>query len=343
MNAYETWIAFQTILIREIRRFTRIWVQTLLPPVITMALYFVIFGTLIGSRIGEMGGFSYMQFVVPGLIMMSVLTNAYANVVSSFYGNKFQRSIEEQLIAPIPNWVILAGYIAGGVARGLCIGLIVTLLSLFFTHLHIQHWGVMVSVVLLTSILFSLAGLINAVYAKSFDDISIIPTFVLTPLTYLGGVFYSINLLPPFWQTCLADQSNSLYGECIPLRRTRHQRCQYPFCFWNDHIFYYRCRCICDALAEQRPGPAQLMAMDYSQLPLGKHTAYGDQYDASLLVAVPRSHTRDFWHDNTALPFNGIDNWTGYEVSWLDRKGKPHVACLLLSYKAETANIVEIK
>jgi ABC-2 type transport system permease protein len=200
MNAHEIWIAFQTILTREIRRFTRIWVQTLLPPAITMGLYFVIFGTLIGSRIGEMGGFTYMEFVVPGLIMMSVLTNSYANVVSSFYGNKFQRSIEEQLIAPIPNWVILAGYVAGGVARGLCIGLIVTTLSLFFTKLHIQHWGVMISVVLLTSILFSLAGLINAVYAKSFDDISIIPTFVLTPLTYLGGVFYSINLLPPFWQ-----------------------------------------------------------------------------------------------------------------------------------------------
>lgn len=201
MSPYEIWIAFQTILVREIRRFTRIWVQTLLPPAITMGLYFVIFGTLIGSRIGDMGGFSYMQFVVPGLIMMSVLTNSYANVVSSFYGNKFQRSIEEQLIAPIPNWVILAGYVAGGVARGLCIGLIVTTLSLFFTKLHIQHWGIMISVVLLTSILFSLAGLINAVYAKSFDDISIIPTFVLTPLTYLGGVFYSINLLPPFWQS----------------------------------------------------------------------------------------------------------------------------------------------
>ena len=201
MNAYETWIAFQTIVIREIRRFSRIWMQTLLPPVITMGLYFVIFGKLIGSRIGEMGGFTYMEFVVPGLIMMSVLTNAYSNVVSSFYGNKFQHSIEEQLIAPIPNWVILAGYITGGVARGLLIGVIVTLLSLFFTRLHIQHWGVMISVVLLTSILFSLAGLINAVYAKSFDDISIIPIFVLTPLTYLGGVFYSINLLPPFWQS----------------------------------------------------------------------------------------------------------------------------------------------
>lgn len=200
MNSQEIWIAFYTLLSREIRRFTRIWMQTLLPPAITMALYFVIFGTLIGSRIGEMHGYSYMQFVVPGLIMMSVITNAYSNVVSSFFGNKFQHSIEEQLIAPIPNWVILVGYVAGGVARGLCVGLIVTLLSLFFTRLHVEHWGTMFAVVLLTSILFSLAGLINAIYAKSFDDISIIPTFVLTPLTYLGGVFYSIDLLPSFWQ-----------------------------------------------------------------------------------------------------------------------------------------------
>ncbi len=200
MNSQEIWIAFYTLLSREIRRFMRIWMQTLLPPAITMALYFVIFGTLIGSRIGEMHGYSYMQFVVPGLIMMSVITNAYSNVVSSFFGNKFQHSIEEQLIAPIPNWVILVGYVAGGVARGLCVGLIVTLLSLFFTRLHVEHWGTMFAVVLLTSILFSLAGLINAIYAKSFDDISIIPTFVLTPLTYLGGVFYSIDLLPSFWQ-----------------------------------------------------------------------------------------------------------------------------------------------
>lgn len=201
MNSQETWIAFCTLLTREIRRFTRIWLQTLLPPAITMGLYFVIFGTLIGSRIGNMQGYNYMQFVVPGLIMMSVITNAYSNVVSSFFGNKFQHSIEEQLVAPIPNWVILAGYVSGGVARGICVGLIVTLLSLFFTQLHIQHWFTMISVVLLTSILFSLAGLINAVHAKSFDDISIIPTFVLTPLTYLGGVFYSIDLLPSFWQS----------------------------------------------------------------------------------------------------------------------------------------------
>jgi ABC-2 type transport system permease protein len=210
MNAYETWIAFCTIVVKEIRRFTRIWVQTLLPPAITMGLYFVIFGKLIGSRIGEMGGFSYMEFVVPGLIMMSVLTNAYSNVVSSFYSNKFQRSIEEQLIAPIPNWVILAGYVAGGVARGLCVGIIVTMLSLFFTRLQVQHPLLMIAIVLLTAILFSLAGLINAVYAKSFDDISIIPTFVLTPLTYLGGVFYSINLLPPFWQA-LSQANPILY------------------------------------------------------------------------------------------------------------------------------------
>lgn len=200
MNTAELYIAFQTILLKEIRRFSRIWIQTLLPPVITMGLYFVIFGALIGKRIGNMGGFDYMQFVVPGLIMMSVITNSYSNVVSSFYGNKFQHSIEELLISPTPNWIILLGYIAGGVARGICIGVIVTFLSLFFTQLHIQHWMITVLVVLLTSILFSLAGLINAIYAKSFDDISIIPTFILTPLTYLGGVFYSINLLPPFWQ-----------------------------------------------------------------------------------------------------------------------------------------------
>lgn len=194
------WIAFITILRKEIRRFMRIWVQTLIPPAITMALYFVIFGSLIGSRIGEMGGFDYMSFVVPGLIMMSVINNSYSNVVSSFYSAKFTRSIEELQVSPTPSYVILLGYVAGGMARGLAVGLIVTLLSLFFTRLSVQHLGVTVSVVILTSILFSLAGLINAIYANSFDDISIIPTFVLTPMTYLGGVFYSISLLPEFWQ-----------------------------------------------------------------------------------------------------------------------------------------------
>jgi ABC-2 type transport system permease protein len=194
------WVSFNTIVRKEIRRFMRIWVQTLLPPAITMALYFVIFGALIGARIGEMGGFSYMEFVVPGLIMMSVLTNSYSNVVSSFYSAKFQHSIEELLVSPTPNYIILGGYIVGGVCRGLAVGFIVTLLSLFFTKLQIHHLGITVAIVVLTSVLFSLMGLINAVFANSFDDISIIPTFVLTPLTYLGGVFYSIDLLPSFWQ-----------------------------------------------------------------------------------------------------------------------------------------------
>ena len=200
MEFLAQWISYKTIVRKEIQRFTRIWVQTLVPPAITMALYFVIFGALIGSRIGEMGGFSYMEFVVPGLIMMSVLTNSYSNVVSSFYSAKFQHSIEELLVSPTPNYVILAGYISGGVCRGLAVGLIVTLLSLFFTKLQIHNLPVTLLIVLLTSILFSLMGLINAVFANSFDDISIVPTFVLTPLTYLGGVFYSIDLLSEFWQ-----------------------------------------------------------------------------------------------------------------------------------------------
>jgi ABC-2 type transport system permease protein len=194
------WIAFNTLLVREIRRFFRIWPQTLLPPAITMTLYFIIFGNLIGSRIGEMGGFSYMEYIVPGIIMMSVINNAYANVASSFFSSKFQNHIEEMLVAPIPNHLILAGYVAGGTARGLCVGLIVTLVSLFFTHLSIAHIFITISMVILSAILFALGGFINAVYARSFDEISIIPTFILTPLTYLGGVFYSISLLPDFWQ-----------------------------------------------------------------------------------------------------------------------------------------------
>ncbi len=193
--------AFFTILIREIRRFTRIWPQTLLPPAVTMTLYFIIFGNLIGSRIGEMGGFDYMSFIVPGLIMMSVITNSYANVASSFFSMKFQRSIEELLVSPVPNWIILAGFVCGGMARGLGIGVIVTLVSMAFTHLTIHNPAMMVVTVILTSALFSLGGFINAMLATKFDDISIIPTFILTPLTYLGGVFYSIQLLPEFWQT----------------------------------------------------------------------------------------------------------------------------------------------
>ncbi|MFL0796614.1 MAG: ABC transporter permease [Cellvibrionaceae bacterium] len=200
MKPQAQWIAFSTIVRREIRRFMRIWMQTLLPPAITMTLYFIIFGALIGSRIGEMDGFSYMEFVVPGLIMMSVLTNSYSNVVSSFFSTKFQRNIEELLVSPVPNYIILLGYVVGGVSRGLMVGLVVILVSLLFTDLNIHNVGVMIAIVLLTAILFSLAGFINAVFARNFDDISIVPTFVLTPLTYLGGVFYSMSLLPEFWQ-----------------------------------------------------------------------------------------------------------------------------------------------
>lgn len=200
MTWREKYIAFQTILVKEILRFMRIWVQTVLPPMITTALYFIIFGNLIGSRLGEMEGFRYIDFIVPGLIMMSVITNSYANVVSSFYGSKFQRNIEEMMVAPVPAWVVLSGFVAGGVARGLIVGIAVTAVSLFFADLKVYSPLVLFSIVVLTSILFSLAGFINGVYAKSFDDISIIPTFVLTPLTYLGGVFYSITLLPEFWQ-----------------------------------------------------------------------------------------------------------------------------------------------
>ncbi|MEP0201881.1 MAG: ABC transporter permease [Halioglobus sp.] len=199
MNPREQWIAFMTIFRKEIKRYTRIWTQTLLPSAITMSLYFVIFGSLIGSRIGEMGGFTYMEFVVPGLIMMAIVTNSYSNVVSSFFGSKFNNSVEELLVSPTPNYVILMGYVIGGVSRGLLVACIVTIVSMFFTNLQIHSYLVVVTVVLMTSTLFALAGFINAVYANSFDDISIVPTFVLTPLIYLGGVFYSMDLLPDFW------------------------------------------------------------------------------------------------------------------------------------------------
>jgi len=193
-------IALKSILNKEIQRFMRIWVQTLVPPAITISLYFVIFGSLIGSRIGDMGGFDYMSFIVPGLIMMSVITNSYSNVASSFFSAKWQRNVEEMLVAPVPNWVIVAGYVGGGMARGMLVGLIVTLVSLLFVDIKIHNIWVIIATVSLTSAIFSLGGLINAIFAGSFDDISIIPTFILTPLTYLGGVFYSISLLPDFWQ-----------------------------------------------------------------------------------------------------------------------------------------------
>lgn len=208
MSLWEQYIAFLTILRKEVRRYTRIWTQTLLPSAITMSLYYLIFGTLIGSRIGEMGGVTYMQFVVPGLIMMSIITNSYANVVSSFFGAKFNNSIEELLVSPVPNYVILWGYVAGGVSRGLLVAVIVTAVSLFFTRLEIHSVWIVIAVVLLTSVMFSILGLINAVFANTFDDVNIVPTFVLTPLTYLGGVFYSLDLLPAFWAT--VSQANPL-------------------------------------------------------------------------------------------------------------------------------------
>ncbi|TVQ72790.1 MAG: ABC transporter permease [Chromatiaceae bacterium] len=200
MSGYANWVALRTIVTKEVLRFSRIWIQTILPPVITMGLYFIIFGGLIGSRIGEMEGIRYMDFIVPGLIMMAVITNAYSNVVSSFYSAKFQRHLEEMLVSPVPNYLIILGFVAGGVCRGLAVGVAVTLISMIFSPLAIHNLAVTLSVVVLTATLFALAGLINGVFARSFDDISIVPTFILTPLTYLGGVFYSITLLPEFWQ-----------------------------------------------------------------------------------------------------------------------------------------------
>ncbi|MDX2507570.1 MAG: ABC transporter permease [Gammaproteobacteria bacterium] len=200
MYLKENFTAYKTIVIKEILRFSRIWLQTIIPPAITMGLYFIIFGQLIGSQLNDINNYSYMDYIVPGLIIMSIISNSYSNVVSSFYGTKFHHHIEELLVSPISNFTILAGYVSGGVARGLVVGLIVTLVSLFFTRIHIDSYAITIFIALLTSILFSLAGLINAIFANSFDDISIVPTFVLTPLTYLGGVFYSIEMLPEFWQ-----------------------------------------------------------------------------------------------------------------------------------------------
>ncbi len=200
MNFSQNFNAFKTIVIKEYLRFIRIWIQTVLPPAITTALYFVIFGNLIGSQISDIEGYSYMEYIVPGLILMAVITNSYANVVSSFYSAKFQKSIEELLVSPIPNVLILAGYVSGGIARGLIVGAAVSLVAMFFTDIQVHNYLVTVVVFILTATLFSLAGFINAVYANSFDDISIVPTFVLTPLTYLGGIFYSIDMLPEFWQ-----------------------------------------------------------------------------------------------------------------------------------------------
>ncbi len=200
MTLSEQFVAFKTIVVKEILRFARIWLQTIVPAVITTSLYFLIFGELIGSQLKEIDGHSYIEYIVPGIILMSVITNAYGNVVSSFYSHKFQHHVEEMLVSPMPNTVLLAGFVVGGVTRGIVVGSVVTLVAMFFTHIHFEHILVTGVVVILTAILFSLAGFVNAIYANSFDDISIIPTFVLTPLTYLGGVFFSMNMLSSFWQ-----------------------------------------------------------------------------------------------------------------------------------------------
>ncbi|MCP4339478.1 MAG: ABC transporter permease [Desulfobulbaceae bacterium] len=195
------WISLTSIARKEMIRIFRIWVQTLVPPVITMTLYFVIFGSFIGSQLGDIGGYDYMAFIAPGLIMMSIITNSYSNTVSSFFSTKFQRNIEELLVSPTPNWVMVLGYISGGMTRGISVGLLVSMVSLFFVRLPLFNIPFVVLYAFLTSFVFSLAGMINGIFAKKFDDISIMPTFVITPLTYLGGVFYSISLLPEFWQT----------------------------------------------------------------------------------------------------------------------------------------------
>jgi ABC-2 type transport system permease protein len=200
MSTQTRWTGFNTIVLREYGRIVRIWGQTIIPPAITATLYFIIFGSLIGRRVGDMGGYSYMQYIAPGLIMMTVITNSYGNVVSSFFGAKFGKHIEELLVSPLPNWIIVVGYMCGGILRGLMVGAVVTIISLIFTSLHVAHWWMVISAVLLTSIIFSLAGMINAVFAKNFDQVSMIPTFVLTPLTYLGGVFYSVKMLPDWAQ-----------------------------------------------------------------------------------------------------------------------------------------------
>ena len=197
-NLYFT--ALKSLAVKETNRYLRIWVQTLVPPVITTSLYFVIFGNLIGGRIGDMAGFSYMEFIVPGLIMMSAITSSYANVSSSCFSQKFQKNIEEILVAPVPTHIIIWGFVIGGVGRSVMVGTLVTIISLFFVPLHVYSWVIVVITLLMTAILFSLAGLLNGIFAQSFDDVSIVPTFVLQPLTYLGGVFYAISMLPPFWQ-----------------------------------------------------------------------------------------------------------------------------------------------
>lgn len=201
MTREQQWVAFSTIVRKEIVRFMRIWSQTLLPPAVTMSLYFVVFGKLLGDRIQDFGEFSYIEFIVPGLVMMSVITNSFSNVASSFFSSKFQRSVEELLVSPVPDWLIVSAYVVGGAARGILVGVVVLLVSLFFTELTLYSLPLVLLFLILTALVFSTAGFTNGMLARKFDDIAIVPTFILTPLTYFGGVFYSINLLPGIWPT----------------------------------------------------------------------------------------------------------------------------------------------
>lgn len=200
MSAAECWVAYTTLVSKEIRRFLRIWTQTLLPSTVTVTLYLVVFGRFLGDRIRHIEGYSYIEFIVPGLIMMATLTNSFSNVASSFFSTRFQRSVEELLVSPIPDWLIIAGYTTGGAARGLVVGVLVLGVSLGFTTLPVRDLPLVLVFVLMTAVAFALGGFMNALFARKFDDIAIVPTFVLTPLTYFGGVFYSIDLLPPFWR-----------------------------------------------------------------------------------------------------------------------------------------------
>jgi len=209
-RARTEWIGFKTIVIREFNRIVRIWGQTIVPPAVTATLYFIIFGSLIGRRVGQVSGYDYMQFIAPGLIMMTIITNSYGNVVSSFFGAKFGKHLEELLVSPLPNWLIVSGYAIGGVLRGVLVGSVVTVVSLFFTRLVPLHVFAVVSAVLLTSVVFALGGFVNAIFAKNFDQISWFPTFVLTPLTYLGGVFYSVKMLPN-WAHVASNANPILY------------------------------------------------------------------------------------------------------------------------------------
>ncbi len=200
IKAHTQWIAFQTIVRREIIRMFRVWPQTFLPSIITTSLYFLIFGKFIGAQVANIGDHTYMQYIVPGLVMMAVITSSYMNVVSSFYGAKFMKSLEELIVAPVSYSVMIAGFVSGGVLRGVLTGLLILLESLFFTHIYIVHIWAIIFFMIVTSVVFSLAGLVNAIYARNFDHTTIVITFILTPLTYLGGVFYSVNMLSTFWQ-----------------------------------------------------------------------------------------------------------------------------------------------